>query len=180
MYKILNIAFKYSRCSSVRVPLKYPKLDTSAYISHKTLPSEPEPQSAVPQDFLDQIHVKRDQKGGGADPQVEEALQNPVKVSYSHVFIVRLTKIGVSGFQVSEIEIDDLIATGSAEEKESSQNFNALEPRALPETNAAESDPSPTDPQPIQATSDPVASPSPKKRKRAARGDNSTSGLRII
>ena len=65
------------------MPIRYPNLGTSAYISHKSLPSLPPPQSAVPQRFLDSVKPKQDQRGGGnnIDPQVENALQNPVKVS---------------------------------------------------------------------------------------------------
>ena len=73
----------FFRETSIRVPLKYPNLGTSAFVSHKVLPSVPPPQSVIPESFLEQVKVRADQKGGGADPQVEEALQNPVKVFYS-------------------------------------------------------------------------------------------------
>ena len=73
--------------------MKYPDLDTSAYIAHKKLPAEIEPQPVVPQTFLDFADNKKTkdteafkknllplQEGAGLDSKTAEALKKPVKV----------------------------------------------------------------------------------------------------
>ena len=88
----------FSRTSSIAIPLRYPDLDTSMYIAHKQLPKDIEPQSAVPQTFLDFADNKKTkdteafkkslipiQEGAGVDKQTAAALAKPVKVSFPFI-----------------------------------------------------------------------------------------------
>ena len=89
--------------------MKHPNLGKSAYIVHKEIPEDPEPQSAIPTDFLKAVehpnseeaknlnnkleHLNQvNQIGSGSDQQVEAALKKPVKVGrrFFSVNIVRL------------------------------------------------------------------------------------------
>ena len=95
---------------SLLVPLRYPNINRSAFVEHKELPTEPSPQSVVPQKFLNAVeHPKSEdakelqksqepldavnQIGRGTSEETEAALRQPIKV---HLVLTHKISVHVS------------------------------------------------------------------------------------
>lgn len=114
-------------------PIRYPNLDQSAFVQHKTIPAELKPQSVVPEKFLNAIaHPKSDdaktlekaldplnsvnQSGSGTNAETERALQQPIKVKHFRLFFcltfakhcwIKLSHL--FSFQITQFELKSLL-----------------------------------------------------------------------
>ena len=100
-YSVFELIQKYVFSSIVNCyqPIRNPNLDESAYMQNEIVPEPIEPQSVVPEKFLNVVeHLKSkdakdlektldglnsvNQKGSGLNEETEKALNQPIKVRY--------------------------------------------------------------------------------------------------
>lgn len=136
----VSVGGQYST-STLYKPLFHPNLNESVFIDHKEVPESADPQSSVPEKFLEAVeHPKStaakdlkekvetlNQVGNGPDQQLETALARPVQVSFfSFFFAVIVTFIHSFLLKITEFEFRDLLKDSAKLSKEERKRLRSL------------------------------------------------------
>ena len=164
-------------------PIRHPNLDESAYVQHKIVPEPIEPQSVVPEKFLNAVqHPKSkdakdlektleglnsvNQKGSGLNEETEKALNQPIKVRCPISFVIPLSVTILSTFQITQLELRSLLDSSSHQKLSKDERKRLRELLQSSEDEEDEKEGS--------GSSKPLKAPQKKKTKKKSNASSAT------